>query len=375
MATQAQTSPPWSSRTVINSVVAGYTAGVTGTLVGHPIDSIKVWMQTGKQHRISSTFHTTASSSSLPSPPQNHSPNLRNGMKAATQRVAATSATTSTVVREISTLATPQNVEKVASTVRSLYAGVSGPLVTVGMVQSINFAVYDSVRRWLHQRDTKSAKGYLENDRLSNVAVASMTAGAVLAVITNPLLLVKTKQQTASSKLSYGQAVSQTLNWNNKVHAPGARQALRNLYTGFVPHVLTEIGGRGLYFVTYEFLKRQLASRRRQQQHSKSNSTSTATKSGSNKITDRMLAASVSGIICWTVIFPFDAIRCRMYAATYTTGSSAMHMATSMYREAGWRSFYRGFGVTLLRAGPVAAFVLPIYDFALDKLSATTTSH
>jgi hypothetical protein len=40
-----------------------------------------------------------------------------------------------------------------------------------------------------------------------------------------------------------------------------------------------------------------------------------------------------------------------------------------MYAEQGWRGFFRGFTVTILRAGPVAAFILPVYDVALDQLN------
>ena len=40
---------------VRNSFLAGWTAGVTGTLVGHPLDSFKVWVQTGIRPTVAST--------------------------------------------------------------------------------------------------------------------------------------------------------------------------------------------------------------------------------------------------------------------------------------------------------------------------------
>ena len=39
---------------VRNSFLAGWTAGVTGTLVGHPLDSFKVWVQTGIRPTVAS---------------------------------------------------------------------------------------------------------------------------------------------------------------------------------------------------------------------------------------------------------------------------------------------------------------------------------
>merc|ERR1719445_1682982 len=34
------------ARSTLNSVVAGYVAGMSGIVVGHPFDSLKVWLQT-----------------------------------------------------------------------------------------------------------------------------------------------------------------------------------------------------------------------------------------------------------------------------------------------------------------------------------------
>jgi solute carrier family 25 (mitochondrial carnitine/acylcarnitine transporter), member 20/29 len=423
-----------SSRTVWNSVIAGYVAGVTGTLIGHPMDSAKVWLQTGT-HRGGLTSTTTSTSSIQQSASSSSAttttPSIRSsGPTATTTAISSSSSSTShpqasrgttagasntsakqasttpvtpapAAARRSSTLALqttrimPNNLNhynystnttattptgllrqhqqqlllrgasvfrNTASKIRALYAGVSGPLVTVGIVQSINFAIYDSVRRILHQHtnnDHHHHHPYVDTaDPLLHVAVASMTAGAALACITNPLLLVKTKQQTttATTSLSYRQAVLQTINWN----AHRCRlTAVRNLYTGFVPHAISEIVGRGVYFGTYEALKRHLAAQ--QHHHDHPNGSRTAT------LTDRMVAAGLAGVVCWSVIFPLDAVRCRMYAAT--SAVSSIDMARHMYATAGWQSFYRGFGVTLLRAGPVAAFVLPIYDITAERLS------
>jgi Mitochondrial carrier protein len=89
----------WAS--VRNSLVAGYAAGVCGTLIGHPLDSIKVWIQT---------------KSSL----QRHS-------------------------------------------LQCLYRGVSVPLVTVGFIQCINFGIYDASLRLLLS-DQQPPPGYSAAD-------------------------------------------------------------------------------------------------------------------------------------------------------------------------------------------------------------------
>jgi len=260
-----------------HAVVAGYASGITGTLVGHPFDSIKVWMQTGTTKRITK------------------SPQLQ---------------------RSLHTQAAPVHFHQQYSSLRRLYAGVTAPLLTVGMVQAINFAVYDAVK---------------QDDQLTSVARAAGAAGAVLACLTSPLLLTKVHQQTKF--MNFGAALRHTYK--------------TGLFVAFAPHFCGEVGGRMVYFTIYEHLKRQREA----------------------SLPYRMLCAAVAGVTCWSVIFPLDVVRNRMYSLA---GKPHMPTASSLFvdivKNEGWRSLYRGYGVTLLRAGPVAAAVLPVYDGMRDWL-------
>lgn len=332
-----------STASVVNSVLAGYAAGVSGTVIGHPMDSLKVWLQTNRNPTTASRIPPTTANSLIQGP------------------------TATAAARSMSTLASTTSslapLSRYAGTVRALYSGISGPLVTVGLVQSINFAVYDSCRRMLYALDhptasstTVQTRDYLNHDSLSNVALSSMAAGSVLACFTSPMLIVKTQQQVQG--YSFRQAVKGMLR-------PAGSTSLqwKNAFVGFGLHSFSEIAGRAVYFVTYEHLKRQLLAYRQA-------NTDASLKTVS--LQDRMLSAAASGIMCWAAIFPIDAIRCRLYAQTPGLGSqSTAEMARTMYQAGGWRTFYRGFGVTVLRAGPVAAAVLPIYDLTLETLSSS----
>jgi hypothetical protein len=166
---------------------------------------------------------------------------------------------------------------------------------------------------------------------------------------------------------------------------------------------MTEILGRSVYFVTYEGLKRHLAARRR------SSFTGTTHRHDLDKsnlasfvpLHERMACAACAGILSWSVVFPFDSLRSRMFArepplqhavaaaagsvghgphdstaAVWWSSSprrfqlASWYMARHMYREGGWKAFYRGYAVTVVRSGPVAAAVLPIYDLTLAYLSS-----
>jgi solute carrier family 25 (mitochondrial carnitine/acylcarnitine transporter), member 20/29 len=289
----------WTS--VRNSLVAGYAAGVCGTLIGHPLDSIKVWIQT---------------KSSL----QRHS-------------------------------------------LQCLYRGVSVPLVTVGFIQCINFGIYDASLRLLLS-DQQPPPGYSAADAspLSHVIAASILAGCGLATITSPLLICKTQQQT--------RPVSMRQACHDVLHGMGTSSAPRYsaFFTGFRLHFVTEVVSRAIYYGCYETFKRQLVSQSTRRHHHPAT------------VGERMMAASLAGIITWTVIYPLDVWRSRKFAVAHlptaaldTTWKPSRSIPDSFLQLASSiRSLYRGFGVVVLRAGPVAATVLPIYDCTLQWLSTPT---
>jgi hypothetical protein len=275
-----------------------------------------------------------------------------------------------------------------AQRTRALYAGLTGPLLTVGLIQSVNFAIYDSCRRILYGLQHPGAGGagmeYLHHDSIANVCAASFAAGSVLCAITSPLVIVKVKQQTSSSssstKLTFRQALKET------VRSP------KTMFVGFPLHAASETIGRVVYYATYESLKRALVRRKLRrdrdeppQRHGRPDIPSTATAAphpamdagvGRQPIAlpERMACAAAAGILCWSVIFPIDAVRSRLFAQSSDAllrgeAVSATDMARSVYARHGYRGFFRGYSVTVLRAGPVAAAVLPIYDMTLEYLS------
>ena len=320
---------------VLNSVLAGYAAGISGTLVGHPFDSAKVWLQTQQQRQawVATNSVTKSSLSTQPATSTVQNTLYNNATPARTMHTAA--------LRNSAT-----SLAQILSQIKALYAGVAGPLMTVGLVQSINFAVYDSMRRFLYRGHSEEGN-YLHHDSLANVAIASTTAGAVLALFTSPMLIAKVQQQTIPD-LSFQQALKRT--WR------------AGMFVGFGPHLFSETAGRAAYFVSYEFIKRNLV----QWRTGRTDAVDLVP-----TLPERMTSAAASGIVCWSLIFPLDALRCRLYAQTAKLGDpqlSTIEMAKHMYRS-GWKTFYRGFGVTVLRAGPVAAAVLPCYDCAHDFLS------
>lgn len=157
---------------------------------------------------------------------------------------------------------------------------------------------------------------------------------------------------------------------------------LKNFYVGFGPHLFCDSLGRGVYFTTYEFLKRLFMQRRRTSSNDSAATTdanvslSTAGSTAANTIgvtvSERMACAALSGMTCWAVIFPADVVRSKIYAQSLSDERLGVwELTKKIYRDAGSsiKPFFRGFGITILRAGPVAAVVLPVYDLTLEWLS------
>lgn len=271
---------------------------------------------------------------------------------------------------------------------RALYSGVTGPILTTGIFQSLNFAVYDSVRRVLYQQQIQSENDstisrrpddYLHYDNLFNTFIASFIAGASTSALTSPMIIVKTKQQI--KVWGFRRSIKETY-LSGLSKQPNVLNGIRNFYTGFGFHFFCDSIGRGVYMYSYELLKRQLAQAKlynnksattneQQLQQTSNNRVSTANLS----IPERMICAASSGMICWAFIFPADVIRSKLYAKSLNTQvqpttMDGIHLARQMVKEEGIKSLYRGMGVTVLRAGPVAAAVLPVYDSVLEWLSS-----
>ena len=361
----AHSCQPRGNRSVKNNLLAGYTAGVFGVLVGQPMDCLKVWAQTQplqKQQQIMMSAPATQLSPS-------------NSLKPSCTPAAPN--TTKQSVKNISTMAlssgaTHASPATTVSKVRALYAGIQGPLLLVGMVQSVNFAAYDSIRRSLYNyqhQDSSSVSStyeYLHNDSLSNIIAAASFTGAGLSFLTSPFIVIKTRQQLLSaSTLGAPPGFRDTVQTLLEQHQGSVRRAF---YVGFAPHFVTETLGRAVYFGTYESLKRSLVVAK---QHDNDASSQSLLSLG-----ERMACAGSAGVACWSIIFPLDALKSRRYAATLHNSSSSsllsmvpQQSSSSVFTNV--RSLYRGFGVTILRAGPVAAAVLPIYDAVLERLSSS----
>jgi len=219
----------------------------------------------------------------------------------------------------------------------ALFKGVVPPLLMTGVVSSLQFGVYQGIQNECERRLSKSSRAL----PLWTHFVAGFGAGAALSIVTSPFLILKVQQQALGEDLLHSAA--------RLVRAEGAR----GLFRGFGAHFYADSAGRGVYMMSYEALKRVAGS--------DCSSLSNA---------QRLVAGAGAGMLTWLAIYPADVVRSRLFALRPGLGSlSSSQCVRLVYREHGWKGFFKGMGLTVLSAGPIAAVVLPTYDLILQLLA------
>ena len=86
--------------------------------------------------------------------------------------------------------------------------------------------------------------------------------------------------------------------------------------------------------------------------------------------TANFLAGGCAAFSYWTFAMPADNIKSRVQGASLQAPVSVSEVARAIYREAGFKGFYRGFGVCMLRAFPVNAAAVFTYEGLMRLLGA-----
>lgn len=378
-----------------HQLIAGFTAGVSGVVVGHPMDTAKVWLQHGRTVRLRSL-----------------------------------------------------------ADVRALYSGTCVPLLTVGTVSAAVFFVNDCLLRW-QTGDGGTAGAPTAAQRFW----AGLGAGLAISPGTCVSVRLKTMLQTLDRRLPLTELAALLhraegppgffRGW--RAHA-AVESCGRAVYFfsydavktacmraaaagGLMPHVVHERQGQG-----------QGQGRGQRQgwvgQHAAA--TQSLRAGPETPIGVRILAGGLAGGLGWLVVYPLDVVRAQMMsqrAAAPRTSmelapfaprprprphthrrtlrerpppppppsypahtpfhcvaptrclasasrhapprrrppgapsfSSELHCAREIYARGGAGAFMRGLPLTLVRGVPVAATVLPVYEGVSRLLQPTHTA-
>ena len=184
---------------------------------------------------------------------------------------------------------------------KSLYKGISAPLVGVGFEKAIVFGVFESTRK------------YTGSDIISG-ALSGLSASLIVTPFERIKILLQTNQSISKNNL-------------NKSY----------LFQGLSATFYRETPGFAIYFATYNFLKEK-----------------TLQKKSEINLFESFTYGALAGSSAWVFIYPQDRIKTHMQALKdrkITFGEGFREIL----QDGGYKGFYRGFHYALMRAIPLHA--------------------
>jgi solute carrier family 25 carnitine/acylcarnitine transporter 20/29 len=295
---EATEAPAKKSESALKSFISGGVGGACAVLVGHPLDLVKVRMQTGGGGSSNSVF----------------------GMLSTTMR------------RE---------------GIRGLYRGVSAPLTAVTPMFAVSFWSYD-----MGQRMVKSYGQYgMSAEEKALPYTLSMAeicmAGAFSAIPTTAIMApserIKCLLQVQANEVEKGGKArySGLMDCAKQVLKEGG---LASLYKGTGATLLRDIPGTVAYFGAYELTKRELM-----------NVQGIDPSSGQLSLSAVLVAGGFAGMACWGVCIPADVLKSRLQTAPEGKYSGIYDVYKTLIKEEGYGALFKGMRPALIRAFPANA--------------------
>nr|XP_023693311.1 mitochondrial carnitine/acylcarnitine carrier protein-like isoform X3 [Paramormyrops kingsleyae] len=284
----------------LKNLVAGGVGGACLLLAGHPLDTIKVCLQTQPRGTCS-----------------------QNVMYRGTYDCFL-----KTVSRE---------------GLLGLYKGMAAPLAGVTPMMAISFFGF-SLGKQLQQPDPNNPLTHTQ------IYLAGMLAGTFTTVIVAPGERIKCLLQVQSSagKRKYTGPVDCVIQLFKE-------RGIRSIYKGTMLTLIRDVPSTGLYFLTYEYLKKFLTPEGRSV-----NELSTP---------QILLAGGVAGIFNWLVALPPDVLKSNFQTATDGQYRGLRDVLRKLIQEEGASALYKGFNAVMLRAFPANAACFLGYEVAMKFLN------
>jgi len=234
---------------------------------------------------------------------------------------------------------------------RALYKGATPPLLGWMAMDSIMLGTYTATLDWLRRRSQTPRDTLLP---LYHHALAGLTAGSIVSVISTPVEQIKARLQVQyqadkALRIYSGPLDAAVKIWNNNA----GKSWHHGLMTGWTACWLFR-QNFWAYWLTYEYCARKFRA--------------TAWIPTSSV---PFWAAGCASQVFWILGFPMDVVKNRMMAQPdtfprmYPTVPATIR---SVWKEAGWRAFWRGFVPCMLRSFPTNGAAVWVFDRTLSML-------
>lgn len=239
---------------------------------------------------------------------------------------------------------------------RSLFSGILPPLSTATIINALIFSSYGISSRFYDYVSAESERFSDESSSSTNwkksMACGSF-AGAVQCVVICPMDHIKCRLQVSET------AYKTSLDAVNHIYAT---HGISGLYRGLAVTAWREIPAFGIYFATYDYVKDYIQSTLAINHQNEQNHYNMHFWGAS------ALAGGCSGCLSWSVIYPLDVIKTQIQTSPLDKNMPMIQTGCNILKQNNWRFFFRGMGVTLIRAFPVNGIIFPVYEFTLSYL-------
>uniref|UniRef100_A0A7S2MNV6 Mitochondrial carrier protein n=1 Tax=Helicotheca tamesis TaxID=374047 RepID=A0A7S2MNV6_9STRA len=287
--------PKGKPESALKSFLSGGIGGVCVVLVGHPLDLVKVRMQTLEAGAKSSTF----------------------GMLRKTFA---------------------------KDGVRGLYRGVSAPLTAVSPLFAMSFWGYDMGKRTVRYFDKEGETGGGEYKfTIPQLVVAGGLSALPTTAFMAPSERIKCLLQVQANELEKGGKAkySGMVDCGKQILAEGG---VRSLYRGTMATLLRDVPGSMAWFGTYELIKKELMILQ-----------GIDPSTGSLSPLAILSAGGFAGIACWTVAIPPDVLKSRLQTAPPGQYGGMYDVYKHLVKEEGHAALFKGLRPAMLRAFPANA--------------------
>ncbi|XP_048363420.1 solute carrier family 25 member 45 [Sphaerodactylus townsendi] len=280
---------------------AGWLSGAAGLVLGHPVDTVKVRLQTQAGYR----------------------------------------SILDCVVRTYRD-----------ETIFGFFKGMSFPLLSVAMVNSVMFGAYSNALLYLsnthHQDRCSNPPSY------THIFVAGCFSGLVQAVVLAPVDLVKVRLQNQTHPYTRGilPAEAQPL-YKGPVHCAASilrKEGVPGLFRGSLALGLRDTPTMAMYFMTYVGLCRGM--------------TLQGQEPGPVTV---LLAGGFAGSVSWALATPMDVVKARlqMDGMKGKEYRGILHCVLTSARQEGLQVFLKSLALNSFRAFPVNAVTFLSYECIL----------
>ena len=289
----------------VTDIIAGTLGGLATVVVGHPLDTVKVRMQTSQllyssmSECISKTWRYEG--------------------------------------------------------IRGFYRGVQSPMTGEAFFNAVQFFAYGQSKKTIQKfrlKDSPGNKNY--SMTVKDHFIAGGITGAASCAIECPVDLVKSQLQTSIHCVkpdyppTFFNCIKFILN----------ERGWRGLYQGLFPTFTRTIPSTAAYFGCYEGCKKVLKENSQQFHFDHHKITEPAI---------ILISGGVGGFAYWLSTYPFDCIKSAMQSDSIIPSNreykSFRDCVKKLYQEGGIKRFYRGLSPCLIRAFPANAACFGVYEW------------